>query len=466
MTQPPDIKQTTNTDGETGYYAVNASLVIQMFDLFQMRPSHFRASGQSGAHGVYYDARKIVGGRTDNQWGHHTPSALKSFCHFTQSENGTVVPWRELVEHQAAYDGKEGAGPRTGNRLQTEHRLRLNHTAMTEARRQCGLSQEQLAGKTALPLRFITALEKGSWGTVSKDTARTIAEALGVAEETLFTPLSETAQPSAAESSVDAPTTTARKSTSIRPVKILLLASIAGLLLWTAYQFFAPRQYQPVKPDWVSLSGTGSNASSIVLTRHEITNQDYLQFVRQQADFNRDNMLPGMHDGDYLKHWLAGNRYPQDATEHPVTYISWYAAQAYCRWIGGRLPQLEEWQLATQTMRNNLSPDKAAIFNLCDNRCAVREDISPDRSPKNINFDDGYSETAPVMSGFSSQEGLTHLYGNVAEWLDETSGEKGYIIGGSFLGTLAEAASPKPVQTPKRLASRDVGFRCAKRIQH
>ena len=117
-------------------------------------------------------------------------------------------------------------------------------------------------------------------------------------------------------------------------------------------------------------------------------------------------------------------------------------------------------------MRNNLSPDKAAMFNLCDSQCAVREDISPNRSPKDVNFDDGYPETAPVMAGFPSPEGLTHLYGNVAEWLDETSGETGNIIGGSFLGTLAEAASPKPVQTPKRLTSRDLGFRCARRIQH
>ena len=161
MTQTPDIKHTADTDGETGYYAVNASLVMQIFDMFQMRPSHFRAGGQPGAHGVYYDARKVIEGRTGNQWGHHTPGALKSFCHFTQSENGTLVPWQELIEHQAAYDGKEGAGPRTGNHLRTESRLRLKHTAITEARQRCGLSREQLAEKTALPTRFIAALEDG-----------------------------------------------------------------------------------------------------------------------------------------------------------------------------------------------------------------------------------------------------------------------------------------------------------------
>jgi len=242
MPQPPESNHTAGNDEDTGYCAVNAELVMQLFDMFQMRPSHFRASGQTGAHGVYYDARKIVGGRTDNRWGHHAPGALKSFCHFTQSENGTLVPWRELVEHQEAYDGKEGAGPRTGNRLRTENRLRLNHTAMAKARRQCGLPRKQLAEKTALPLRFISALEDGSWGTVTEDTARALAQALGVTEETLFTPLSTLQQPEVLKSPGRAPATATRASTSTRLMRILLLASVSGLLLWAGYQFVLPHQ--------------------------------------------------------------------------------------------------------------------------------------------------------------------------------------------------------------------------------
>ncbi len=462
MTHSPDIDHTADNDGGTGYYAVNAGLVIQVFDMFQMRPSHFRASGQTGAHGVYYDARKIIEGRTDNRWGHHTPSALKSFCHFTQSENGTLVPWRELIEHREAYDGKEGAGPRTGNRLGTEHRLRLNHTAMTETRRQCGLTREQLAEKTALPTRFIEALEGGSWGTVTKSTAGAIAAALGVAEETLFMPLSDKKQPDAAGTPANTAATTPRKPASARPMRTaLLLAPVAGLLLWAGYQFYTGNRYPSVEPDWISLPNTGG-APPVALTRHEITNQDYLQFVRQQPDFNRDRMMPGMHDGDYLKHWLSSDQYPPDSADHPVTYVSWYAARAYCQWIGGRLPRLEEWHLATQGLQTTLTSVQTSGLNLCDRRCAVHDDISPNRSPKAMDYDDGYAETAPVASGFASAAGLTHLYGNVAEWLDETSGETGAIIGGSFLATLPEAVSTTPVPAPKRLASRDVGFRCAR----
>lgn len=233
MPHSADINHTANNHGDSGYCAVNAELVIQLFDMFQMRPSHFRASGQTGAHGVYYDARKIVEGRTDNQWGHHTPGALKSFCHFTQSENGTLVPWRELIEHQNAYDGKEGAGPRTGNRLRTENRLRLKHSAIAEAYRQSGLTRKQLAERTALPIRFIAALEDGSWGTVTEDTARVLAKALGVTEDTLFTTL---------ESPNSTPVTTTRTPTPTGLVKMLLLAVVSVLILLAGFQFFTPQQ--------------------------------------------------------------------------------------------------------------------------------------------------------------------------------------------------------------------------------
>ncbi|HHJ15680.1 MAG TPA: hypothetical protein ENJ80_03185 [Gammaproteobacteria bacterium] len=242
MTHPTDNIHTHGQAGDTGYYAVDAQRVILLFETFQMRPSHFAASGQSGAQGIYYAARDIIKGRTRNRWGHHTPRALKSFCHFTQSENGTLVPWRELVEHRSFYDGKEGAGRRTGNLLQTEQRLRLDHEAMTAARWQGGLSQEQLAEKAALPLRFFELLETGDWGSVTGSTARSIAEALGVAEETLFTHLPEPAQPEA-DDTPEAPQAaipaTSQGKRNTLPMKKWLQTSVAGVLLWGGYQFYA-----------------------------------------------------------------------------------------------------------------------------------------------------------------------------------------------------------------------------------
>ena len=254
MTDSADNSHTSGQESDTGYYAVDAQRVIRVFEVFQMRPSHFTAGGQSGAQGVYYAARDIVKGRTGNRWGHHTPRALKSFCHFTQSENGTLLPWRELVEHRDFYDGKEGAGRRTGNVLLTENRLRLNYETMTSLRQRAGLNQAQLAEKAALPLRFVEMLENGDWDSVTEETARTIAGALGIDEGALFADLPEPVQPDSAAVPDGPPAAMpgASKAPGTRRMRPVLLVFITGLLLWAGYQFHVRSQHPAKEPEQVS----------------------------------------------------------------------------------------------------------------------------------------------------------------------------------------------------------------------
>ena len=234
MTNSSETQHTIDKKRDAGYYAVDAKRVFQVFEIFQMRPSHFTASGKSGAQSVYYDARKIIQNRTNNKWGHHTSGAIKDFCHFTESENGAVLPWQELVEHRGFYDGKEGGGRRTGNVLQTENRLLLNHQALILARQQCEFSQQQLAKKTCLPLQFIDEMEAGKWTTVTETTASTILKVLSLDDDSVFSIISDTSEHDAEITPHAPPITSDHRKMS---KAWLLLFPVMGLVFFAGYQF-------------------------------------------------------------------------------------------------------------------------------------------------------------------------------------------------------------------------------------
>lgn len=146
------------------------------------------------------------------------------------------------------------------------------------------------------------------------------------------------------------------------------------------------------------------------IDKYPVTNAQYKEFVEANPEWVKpakwyerrstdiQNIQKIYHDGEYLKHWKIRD-YPIGEDDHPVTWVSWYAAMAYAKWAGKRLPTEAEWEKAA---RGGYTGQKYPWGNTID--------------ANYVNYDAYVGKTTSVGKYPANVYGLHDVVGNVYEW--------------------------------------------------
>ena len=100
-------------------------------------------------------------------------------------------------------------------------------------------------------------------------------------------------------------------------------------------------EYQPFYGE----DSTLVKVDNFLLDERPVTNAEFLDFVKKNPKWKRSNIKAIFTDDTYLKDWQDDETLPKDADPNAaVTYVSWFAAKAYAKSAGKRLPTLDEWE--------------------------------------------------------------------------------------------------------------------------
>ena len=129
------------------------------------------------------------------------------------------------------------------------------------------------------------------------------------------------------------------------------------------------------------------NVRAFYLDKYEVTNEEYYEFVRVTR------RAPPVN-------WQDG-KFPAGEGKYPVSWVSWFDADAYARYAGKRLPTEEEWEYAARGDDKRLYP------------------WGNEFSEQNANAKETRKDHAMPVGSYpsgASRFGVMDMAGNVAEW--------------------------------------------------
>lgn len=144
---------------------------------------------------------------------------------------------------------------------------------------------------------------------------------------------------------------------------------------------------------------------SFYLDTHPVTNSEFLAFIKANPEWQRSQVKHIFAEDGYLKHWSGdldlGSSVNKDS---PVTNVSWFAARAYAKWKGKRLPRHYEWEYAASASKNKpqAGRDHEFVQKILDWYSTPNPDKLPSVGQQEPNF-----------------YGVYDLHGLIWEWVED-----------------------------------------------
>lgn len=134
-----------------------------------------------------------------------------------------------------------------------------------------------------------------------------------------------------------------------------------------------------------------------------VTKREYLAFLTKNPRWQRSKISKMFADESYLKDW-QGDLDPGNRLDSPVTHVSWFAARAFAKFHGKRLPTVDEWEYVARADATtaNATADDAYTQMILDWYAARPVDPLPDPSTFPENF-----------------HGVRALHGLIWEWVED-----------------------------------------------
>ena len=192
-------------------------------------------------------------------------------------------------------------------------------------------------------------------------------------------------------------------ATSFVLAALLALPAAAGMVRIPAGEYLP--LYKTSEADRKGGFAQRQAVAEFLLDEKAVTNGQFLDFVTEHPRWRKSAAGGGLlADSNYLHNW-SSDLHPGEkaARASPVVFVSWFAAQAFCKSRGGRLPTVAQWEYAAAASETAADGSDDESF-----RARLLEWYAQP-----------IDQPAASATGFRNHYGVYEMHGLIWEWTSD-----------------------------------------------